>query len=131
MQTDPIADMLTRLRNASRVRLARVSMPESRMKRELARVLKERGFIREYSSDGDPKKPTLTIVLRYGRENEPIIEAIERVSRPGRRVYVNAREIPRVRAGLGVAILSTPRGILSDEQARVEHVGGELVARVW
>ena len=76
-------------------------------------------------------KPTLTIVLRYGRENEPIIEGIERVSRPGRRVYVNAREIPRVRAGLGVAILSTPRGILSDEQARVEHVGGELVARVW
>jgi small subunit ribosomal protein S8 len=138
MQTDPIADMLTRVRNASRVRLVRVSMPESRMKRDIARVLKERGFIREYSSDDDPKKPTLTISLRYGHENEPTIEGIERISRPGRRVYVNAREvyvnareIPRVRSGLGVAILSTPKGILSDEEARTERVGGEFVARVW
>ncbi len=131
MQTDPIADLLTRVRNASRVRLTRVSMPESRMKRDIARVMKDRGFVRDFSSDGDSKKPTLTIELRYGRENEPIIEGIERVSRPGRRVYVSARDIPKVRAGLGIAILSTPKGILSDQEARTQHVGGELVARVW
>lgn len=131
MLTDPVADALTRIRNAGRARLTRVSMPESRIRREIARVLKERGFVRGYSSDGDPRKPTLTIELRYSSVNEPMIERIERVSRPGRRVFVGAKEIPRVRSGLGVAILSTPRGILADEEAREANVGGEVLARVW
>ena len=131
MLTDPISDMLTRVRNAGHARLTRISMPDSRMKREIARILKENGFLRDYSADSDPKKPTLTVELRYDRENEHIIEGIERVSRPGKRVYVGAREIPKIRAGLGIGILSTPKGILSDEQAREAHVGGELLARVW
>jgi small subunit ribosomal protein S8 len=129
--TDPIADALNRIRTGGLARLARVSMPESRMRRELARVLKESGFILDYASDGDPKKPTLTIELRYTQANEHIIEHIERVSRPGRRVYVKASEIPRVRNGLGIAILSTPGGIVSDRQARERRMGGELLARIW
>jgi small subunit ribosomal protein S8 len=129
--TDPIADMLTRLRNAGRARFARVSLPESRMRREIARVLKERGFISDWSSDGDAKKPTLTIELRYGEYDQLMIEGIQRVSRPGRRVFVRCSEIPTVRNGLGIAILSTPRGILTDAEAREAHVGGEVLARVW
>jgi small subunit ribosomal protein S8 len=131
MLTDPIADTLTRIRNAGRARLTRVSMPESRIRREIARVLKERGYILDYSSDDDPKKPTLTVDLRYSQANEPMIERIERVSKPSRRVYVAARAVPRVRNGLGVAILSTPKGVMSDQEAREAHVGGEVLARVW
>jgi small subunit ribosomal protein S8 len=131
MLTDPIADTLTRIRNAGRARLTRVSMPESRIRREIARVLKDRGYILDFSSDDDPKKPTLTVDLRYSQTNEPMIERIERVSKPSRRVYVAAREVPRVRNGLGVAILSTPKGVMSDQEAREAHVGGEVLARVW
>lgn len=131
MWSDPIADMLTRIRNAGQARLATVSMPSSRMKEGIARVLRQRGFIAGYRVEGDPKKPVLVIELRYGRDHRPLIEGIERVSKPGRRIYVGVREIPRVRSGLGVAILSTPKGILSDDEARAEHVGGELLARVW
>ena len=131
MLTDPLADMLTRIRNAGRARLARVSMPESRLRRDVARVLQERGFIVGYASDGDAKKPNLTIEIRYAHTNKPMIDGIQRVSRPGRRVYVRADEIPQVRNGLGMAILSTPRGILTDEQAREAHTGGEVLAKVW
>ena len=131
MMTDPIADMLTRIRNAGSVRLARVSIPRSRMRISIARVLKERGFIRDYAEDEDPKKPTLTIELRYTSTNEHIIEGIERISKPSRRVYVGARDIPRLRGGLGVTILSTAKGVMTDEEAREAHVGGELLARVW
>ena len=131
MLTDPIADMLTRIRNGGRARLTRVTLPESRLKREIARVLRERGFIEAFESDGDPKKPTLSITLRYASASQPIIEGIERVSRPSRRVYVRANEVPRVRSGAGVAILSTARGVLTDEQAREARVGGEVLARVW
>jgi small subunit ribosomal protein S8 len=131
MQTDPIADMLTRIRNAGRARLTRAVMPDSRTKREIARVLRESGFIRNYSTDDDPKKPTLTIELRYDQANQHIIERIERVSRPSRRIYVGAQKIPKVRNGIGIGILSTPNGILTDEQARQARVGGELLARVW
>jgi small subunit ribosomal protein S8 len=131
MLSDPIADMLTRIRNGGRARLARVSMPESRLKRDIARVLKESGFIADYASDNDPKKPVLTVELGYVEPSVPSIERIERVSRPGRRVYVGWREIPTVRYGLGLAILSTPRGILSDRDARDAQVGGEVLARVW
>lgn len=131
MLTDPIADMLTRIRNGGHARLARVTLPESRLKREIARVLHDRGFIAGFASDGDPKKPTLSITLRYASASQPIIEGIERVSRPSRRVYVRATEVPRVRSGGGIAILSTARGVLTDEQAREARVGGEVLAQVW
>ncbi len=131
MLTDPIADMLTRIRNGGRARLVRVSLPGSRLKSEIARVLKEQGFISDFSGDGDAVKPTLSVEIRYNAENAPIIEGIERVSRPSRRVYVGWDEIPQVRSGLGIAILSTPRGVLTDTQAREAHVGGEILARVW
>ncbi len=131
MLTDPIADMITRIRNGGQARLKRVEIPESRMKLELARVLQEEGYISSFSSDGDPKKPVLTVEVRYTEESKPMIQGIQRVSRPSRRVYVGWQEIPKVRNGLGIAILSTPRGILTDEQAREAHVGGEILAEVW
>lgn len=131
MLQDPIADFLTRVRNGGRARLSRVPVRESRLTREIARVLKDRGFIRDYSSDGDPTKPVLTVELRYDPDNRHIIERIERVSRPSRRVYVGWKEVPRVRNGTGIAILSTNRGILTDDQAREAHVGGEVLARIW
>ncbi len=131
MLTDPIADMLTRIRNGGRARLKRVAMPESRLKREVARVLQEQGYINDFSSDGDPKKPTLTVEVRYSQTSEPMIQEIQRVSKPGRRVYVGWQEIPKIRNGLGIAILSTPRGILTDQQARDARVGGEILAEVW
>ncbi len=131
MLTDPISDMLTRIRNGGRARKTRVLMAESRMKREIARVLAECGYISGFASDGDPKKPVLSIDLRYNDDNKPIIDALERVSKPSCRVYVGSSEIPVIRSGLGIAILSTPKGILTDQQARDAHVGGELLARVW
>jgi small subunit ribosomal protein S8 len=106
-------------------------MPESRMKREIARVLQENGFVTGFESSGDSKKPMLSVELRYARSSRPMIEGIERVSRPSRRVYVGASEIRPVRNGAGIAILSTARGILSDAQAREANVGGEILARVW
>jgi len=129
--TDPLADMLTRIRNGGRARLNRVAIPESRLKREVARVLHEQGYIRGFSSDGDPKKPMLTVDVRYAETSEPMIQGIQRVSRPSRRVFVGWQKIPKVRNGLGIAILSTPRGILTDEQAREARVGGEILAEVW
>ncbi|MEE9281877.1 MAG: 30S ribosomal protein S8 [Myxococcota bacterium] len=131
MLTDPIADMLTRIRNGGGARLVRVSVPKSRVKEEIARVLAEQGFISGFSSEGDLKKPSLSVEIRYNAQNAPMIEGIERVSRPSRRVYVGWQDIPKVRNGLGIAILSTPRGILTDEQAREAHVGGEVLARIW
>lgn len=134
MLSDPIADLLTRIRNGGRARRVRVSLPDSRLRREVARVLKESGYIRDYSTDGHEKKPTLTIELRYhsgARSGLPIIEQIERASRPGRRMYVGHKEIPTVRNGIGIAILSTPKGVMTDQQARDAHVGGEVLARVW
>jgi small subunit ribosomal protein S8 len=132
--TDPIADLLTRVRNGGHARRVSVSMPDSRIRREIARVLKENGYIEDFVSDRAEKKPTLTIRLRYHdgrRSGIPIIERIERVSKPGRRVYVGHKEVPMVRSGIGMAILSTPRGILTDKEAREAHLGGEVLARVW
>lgn len=131
MLTDPISDMLTRIRNAGHARMNRVTMPDSRMKREIARVLHSRGYISGFASDGAEKKPTLSIDIRYNDASQPLIEGIERVSKPGCRVYVGAAEVPRVRNGLGVAILSTPKGVMADDEARDSHVGGEVLARVW
>jgi small subunit ribosomal protein S8 len=129
--TDPIADMLTRIRNGGMAGKTRVDIPGSRIKREIARVLRDSGFIDSYETGERDGKPVITVDLRYNEEAEPMIGGLERVSRPGRRVYVGAREVPSVRNGLGVAILSTPRGIMTDIQARDAHVGGEVLARVW
>ena len=131
MLTYPVADMLTRIRNGGQARLLRVSMPDSRLKREIARVLHEHGFINGFSSDHEPKKPTLTVDVRYDEASQPIIQEIHRVSKPSRRVYVGCEEIPKVRNGFGISILSTPRGILADQQARDARVGGEILAEVW
>lgn len=131
MMTDPIADMLTRIRNAALARHDRTEVPASRMKAAVALILKSEGFIadvRETEGEG-PKK--LTIVLKYGRDRQSAIDGVRRVSRPGRRVYVRHDDIPRVRSGLGISILSTSRGIVSDRDARRLKLGGELLCEVW
>ncbi len=129
--TDPIADMLTRIRNASASRHDTVEIPGSRLKRELARILKEEGYIRDYKWIDDGKQGVLRILLRYGPQKQRVITGIRRISRPGRRVYVGRDEIPRVLGGLGVAVLSTSRGVMTDRQARKEGVGGEVICYVW
>jgi len=128
---DPIADMLTRIRNGGMARLMRVKMPKSKIKVELARVLRDRGYIVGFSDDPDAAKPTLCVEIRYSEGDRPVIEGIERISSPGRRVYVSAARIPQIRSGLGMAILSTPRGIMTDTEARAAGLGGELLAKVW
>ena len=129
---DTIGDMLTSIRNAVARCLKEVRVPYSNIKAEIARVLHEEGFIESYRVEGE-KKRDLVIVLKYKgkRSKEPVIEGIVRVSKPGRRVYVGVSEIPRVRSGLGVAILSTPQGVLTGKQARKLRVGGELLCQVW
>ncbi len=134
MMTDPIADMLTRIRNAALARHDRVSLPASRLKRTIADVLKSEGYVAEVaveSADETTVTDTLTLTLKYGRDRAPAIEGIRRVSRPGRRIYVRAQEIPKVRSGLGISVLSTSRGIMSDRQARKAGVGGELLCEIW
>jgi small subunit ribosomal protein S8 len=123
--------MLTRIRNAGMAHHSEALIPASQLKREIARVLKESGFIVDYRVEPADGKPVLVVGIRYDADREPIIEGLERISKPSRRVYVGAGEIPKIRNGMGVAILSTPRGILSDTQARDAGVGGELLARVW
>ena len=131
MMTDPIADMLTRIRNANNVGAPRVAMPASRLKVCIAEVLKLEGYIGSYDVEKKDAKSELTLQLKYGPEGEQVIRTIDRISKPGCRVYVGCGEIPTVRNGLGIAILSTPKGILTDEQAREAHVGGEFLAKVW
>ncbi|MBP1590151.1 MAG: 30S ribosomal protein S8 [Kiritimatiellae bacterium] len=128
--SDPIADMLTRIRNASRAGLADVVMSHSRLKAAIARTLKEEGYVGEVSEGEVDGKKTLCIKLKYYND-KPVIQKIARVSKPGLRRYVGAGDIPRVRAGLGTAVLSTSRGILSDRQARAANVGGEVLCQVW
>ena len=128
--TDPIADMLTRIRNGIRARFARVDMPSSKLKVELARILKEEGYISNYKAAEEGKKKVLRVFLRYGASGQSVITALDRVSRPGRRVYSGAREIPRVVGGMGVNILSTPRGIMTGKKARKEGVGGEILCNI-
>jgi small subunit ribosomal protein S8 len=131
MMTDPIADMLTRIRNAALARHDRTEVPASRLKAAVAEILKSEGFIADVRpSEGDgPKK--LTIVLKYGRDRGSAIDGIRRVSRPGRRVYVPHDRIPRVYSGLGISILSTSHGLMSDREARRLKIGGELLCEVW
>lgn len=128
--TDPIADMLTRLRNASVAGKERVELPASKVKEEVAKILEREGFVDGYEVEGDVKR-TLTVRLKYGPQRERTISGLKRVSRPGRRVYVGHDRLPRVQGGLGVAIISTSQGMLSDRQAKRAGVGGEIVAYVW
>jgi small subunit ribosomal protein S8 len=130
MMTDPIADMLTRIRNASAAKHKRVDLPVSKLKSEIARILKENHFIQDYKILDDGRHGVLRLYLRY-YEEKPVIRHVKRVSRPGRRIYKGATEVPRVRGGLGIAILSTSRGLMTDRQARSEKVGGEVMALVW
>ena len=130
--TDPIADMLTRIRNACGSKHRRVDMPVSKMKAEIARILKENNFIQDFRIiDGEDGRPVLRVVLKYAHGGTPVIRELKRVSTPGLRRYVGVTEIPRVRNGLGMAILSTSRGVMSDAEARRSRTGGELVALVW
>jgi small subunit ribosomal protein S8 len=130
--TDPIADMLTRIRNACGSKHRRVDVPPSRMKSEIARILKENNFIQDYQTvDVGEGKQMLRLRLRYAPGGQPVIRELKRVSTPGLRRYVGVNDIPRVRNGLGVAILSTSKGLMSDRQARQSRTGGELVAVVW
>jgi small subunit ribosomal protein S8 len=130
MLTDPIADMITRVRNAGQAGHRRVEMPSSKLKVEIARILKENHFIHDYKILEDGTFPVLRIYLKY-YQDRPVIRNLKRVSRPGRRQYAGVRELPRVRGGLGMAIVSTPQGVLSDREARARNVGGEVLALVW
>jgi small subunit ribosomal protein S8 len=129
--TDPVADMLTRIRNGIRARQTRVEMPSSRLKVEIARILKDEGYIANFKVAEEEKKKVLRIGLRYDAEGVSAISVLGRVSKPGRRVYVGKQEIPRVLGGLGVAILTTPRGVLTGKAARQAGVGGELICQVY
>lgn len=130
MMTDPVSDMLTRIRNASLARHERTDVPASQLKQHIAEILKLEGYIADvHPSEADPRR--LTIVLKYGRDRTSAIDGIRRISRPGRRVYVRHDHIPRVLSGMGVAILSTSRGVMSDKEARRQKMGGELICEVW
>lgn len=130
MMTDPIADMLTRIRNGLQVRHASVEVPASKEKEEIAKILKTEGFITDYKVEGDVKK-VMTVTLKYGPNNEKVITGIKRISKPGLRVYAKVDELPRVLNGLGIAIISTSNGLMTDRDARAKNCGGEVVAYVW
>ena len=130
--TDPIADLLTRVRNAVHAGHDTVSMPTSRLKTEIARILKDEGYITKFElTDVEKPTPTLKITLKYGTKRQPVIRGIHRESTPGRRHYIGWTEVPHVQGGLGIAILTTSRGVITDRQARTDHVGGELLCTVW
>lgn len=129
--TDPIADMLSRIRNGIQARHDRVELPASKLKIEIARILKSEGFISNYKLVEDKIQPLLRVYLKYSDNGEPVIHGIERISRPGRRVYRNKQEIPRVLGGLGLAIVSTSRGVLAGHEAVKSGVGGEVLCQVW
>ena len=127
--TDPIADMLTRIRNGQKARMVSVSMPGSKAKEAVAKVLKDEGYVTDYSSEGKGAKTTLTVELKYF-EGVPVIEKIQRTSRPGLRIYRGKEDLPKVLGGLGVAIVSTSAGVMSDKQAREKGIGGEVICVV-
>jgi small subunit ribosomal protein S8 len=129
--TDPISDMLTRIRNATTVRHDRTDVPASKMKLEVAKILKQEGFIRTFKMLEEGPQGLIRIYLKYAEDGEPAIHGVERISKPGRRVYRGVDDLPKVRAGLGVAVISTNRGVLTDEQARSLRVGGEVLCEIW
>ena len=129
--TDPIADMLTRVRNAAQAKHSKVEMPASRLKVEIARILKEEGYISHYKTSEEAGKNNLTVFLKYGTRGERVISNIERISRPGCRVYVSKSEIPKVLGGLGINILTTSHGVMTGKQARKQGFGGELLCNIY
>ena len=131
MTLDPIADMLTRVRNALIARHAKVDVPASRLKNELARILKEEGYILNYKLTEEGSKKFIRLYLKYTPSTLPVISRIQRVSRPGCRVYVGSKEIPRILGGLGINILTTPKGVMTGNAARKEGVGGEVLCQIW
>ncbi len=131
VMTDPIADMLTRIRNANLAFKDEVVLPASSMKHRVAEILAREGYVESVSVEGEGKERAITIRMKYGPNRERTITGITRVSKPGRRVFTGRGDVPRVLGGLGIAILSTSRGLLTDRQARKEGVGGEVIARVW
>ena len=131
MRSDPIADLLTRIRNASRAEHEKVDIPSSKLKVRVAEVLKDEGFIKNFRVLDDTKQGTLRVYLKYGPGNEKVISGLVRVSTPGRRIYVTHDKIPSILGGMGVAVVSTSRGVLTDRDARKERVGGEVLAYVW
>lgn len=131
MVNDPIADMLTRIRNACMVQHKQVVVPSSKIKASIAKILQEEGFIEGFTITDEKPQPNLVIRLKYTGRGEPVITGLERVSKPGKRVYTGHQEIPWVRAGLGISILSTPKGLMTGRQAKRNRLGGELICNVW
>ena len=131
MTTDPIADMLTRIRNANQMRNKEVEVPASKIKLEIAKILKETGFIVDYKIKKNDTQDTIVLFLKYGQNKERVITGLKRISKPGLRVYANAKEMPRVLNGLGIAIVSTSKGVMTDKEAREANLGGEVLAYIW
>ena len=131
VMTDPIADMLTRIRNANMVRHEKLEVPASNIKKEIAEILKREGFVRDVEYIEDNKQGIIRIFLKYGANNERVITGLKRISKPGLRVYAKTGEVPRVLNGLGIAIVSTSQGVLTDKEARAKQTGGEVLAYVW
>jgi small subunit ribosomal protein S8 len=131
MMTDPIADMLTRIRNSVLIKAEKVDIPASRLKVEIAKIMKEEGFIKSYKIIKDKKQGILRVTLKYTQDNRPIVEGLKRISKPGRRVYVGKDEVPSVVGGMGIAVVTTPKGILTDKTCRREGVGGEVLCYIW
>ena len=129
--TDKIADMLTRIRNANSMGYTDVTVPASKMKIEIARILKEEGFIKDYKVTGDTVQKNIEITLKYGEKKEKVITGLKRISKPGLKVYVKNTEVPKVLNGMGIAIISTSKGIMTDKEARKQNVGGEVLAYIW
>lgn len=129
--TDTIADLLTRIRNASSAKHDTVEIPASNMKKSICQILEDEGYIKSYSVAEDGKQGMIKVILKYGEGKRPVIMGLKRVSKPGLRIYSNAEELPKVMKGLGVAIISTSKGVMTDRQARKENVGGEVLAFIW
>ena len=131
VMTDPIADYLTRIRNANMVKHESLEIPASNIKKSMTEILKNEGFIKDYEVVEDNKQNVLRIFLKYGNDQQRVISGLKRISRPGLRSYVDSDNVPKVLNGLGIAILSTSKGVITDKQARAQHVGGEVIAYVW
>ena len=129
--TDPIADLLTRIRNASRAKHATVDVPASNMKKAIAQILVDEGYIKDFTVTEDAKQGVISITLKYTETGAPVITGLRRVSKPGLRIYTSCEDMPKVMRGIGRAIISTPKGVMTDRQARKENVGGEVLAYVW
>ena len=129
--TDPIADLLTRIRNASQARHATVDVPASNMKKAIAQILVEEGYVKSYTVTEDDKQGVITITLKYTETGAPVITGLRRISKPGLRIYTSCEDMPKVMKGIGTAIISTPKGVMTDKKARKENVGGEVLAFVW